>query len=98
MKKVILCLMPALLLTAAGAGLSWAKAQETCPVMGGTIDKSVYTDYNGMRIYFCCTACSEPFKKDPEKYMKKMEADGIVCEKAPVAKPVPEPVPAQKAE
>lgn len=98
MKQAILCLTAALLFATTGAGLSWAKAQEICPVMGGKINKSVYTDYNGKRIYFCCTACPEPFKKDPEKYIKKMEAEGVEFEKAPMAKPAPAPVPAQKAE
>ncbi|MBN2108920.1 MAG: YHS domain-containing protein [Deltaproteobacteria bacterium] len=79
-------------------GTAWAKPQENCPVMGGKINKSVYTDYNGKRIYFCCNACPEPFKKDPESYIKKMESAGVEFEKAPVAKPVPVPVPAQKAE
>lgn len=37
--------------------------------MGGKIDKSVYADYKGKRIYFCCAGCPETFLKDPEKYL-----------------------------
>jgi YHS domain-containing protein len=60
--------------------------QVNCPVMGGTIDKSVYTDYQGKRIYFCCSGCVEDFKKNPDKYLKKMEEQGVQLEKAPGAK------------
>ena len=47
--------------------------QEKCPVLGGNIDKKVYTDYKGRRVYFCCPACIENFEKNPEKYLKKLE-------------------------
>jgi YHS domain-containing protein len=58
------------------------KPQANCPVMGGAVDKSVYTDYKGKRVYFCCPGCKGPFMKDPDNYIKKMEADGVVLEKA----------------
>ena len=60
--------------------------QTTCPVMGGKIDKNVYADYQGKRIYFCCSGCPADFKKDPDKYMKKLEEQGVVLEKAPETK------------
>jgi YHS domain-containing protein len=59
------------------------KPQTECPVLGGKIDKSVYTDYQGKRIYFCCSACIDDFKKDPEKYLKKLEEQGVTLEKSP---------------
>ncbi len=49
--------------------------QETCPVMGGKIDKKIYTDYNGRRIYFCCESCKGAFAKEPEKYLKKLPGE-----------------------
>lgn len=55
--------------------------QKTCPVMGGAIDKSIYVDYKGQRVYFCCNGCPAQFKKDPEKYLKKLEATGEKPEK-----------------
>lgn len=61
------------------------KAQSTCPVMGGAINKAVYVDYEGKRIYFCCGGCPAEFKKDPAKYLKKMEKDGVTLDKAPEA-------------
>ncbi len=69
-----------LILAAPGA---WAKAQEVCPVMGGKINKDIYTDYQGMRVYFCCPVCVDMFKKDPESYLKKMKEAGVTPEKVP---------------
>jgi YHS domain-containing protein len=44
--------------------------QKTCPVMVGTpINKNIYTDYKGKRVYFCCPSCKTTFRKDPEKYI-----------------------------
>ncbi len=50
-------------------------AQKTCPVMGGKIVKTIYTDHNGRRIYFCCAGCEGTFKKDPAKYLAKVDAE-----------------------
>ena len=60
-----------------------AKAQTVCPVLGGNIDKNVYADYQGRRIYFCCKGCDAEFKKNPEKYMQKMKSEGVTPEKCP---------------
>ncbi|MFO7890047.1 MAG: YHS domain-containing protein [bacterium] len=57
--------------------------QENCPVMGNKINKEIYTDYQGKRVYFCCSGCVETFKKDPEKYMKKMKDAGVKLESVP---------------
>ena len=59
------------------------KPQTTRPIMGGRIDKKVFVDYEGKRIYFCCNMCPPEFMKDPAKHIKKMEEAGIVLEKAP---------------
>ncbi|VGO21448.1 efflux RND transporter periplasmic adaptor subunit [Pontiella sulfatireligans] len=57
------------------------KPQTHCPVMGGEINKEVFADHNGMRIYFCCAGCDSEFKADPEKYLMQMKAEGIEPEK-----------------
>lgn len=57
--------------------------QTKCPVLGGNVDKSIYADYKGYRYYFCCKGCDEEFKKNPEKYIEKMKAEGITPEKIP---------------
>jgi YHS domain-containing protein len=59
------------------------KPQTTCPVMGGAINKSIYADHDGKRVYFCCPGCDGTFKADPEKYIKKLEDAGVVLAKAP---------------
>jgi YHS domain-containing protein len=82
MKALIL----ALALAAFAAGTVWAadpKPQTVCPVLGGNVDKNVYADYKGKRIYFCCKGCDAEFKKDPEKYMKKLQEEGVTLEPSP---------------
>lgn len=66
------------------AGLALAGEPQTkCPVMNYGINKKLYADYNGKRVYFCCPSCPDEFKKDPEAYIKKMEEQGIELEKTP---------------
>jgi YHS domain-containing protein len=60
--------------------------QTTCPVMGGKIDKTSYVDVAGKRIYLCCAGCAGAVKADPEKYIKKLEGEGVTLDAAaPVA-------------
>jgi YHS domain-containing protein len=49
-------------------------AQTRCPVMGGPINESIYADYEGRRVYFCCEGCIAAFNKDPETYLAKLDA------------------------
>lgn len=46
--------------------------QTTCPVMGGTINRSIYTQYKGQKVYFCCAGCEERFLSSPETYVSKL--------------------------
>ena len=62
----------------AAEGAKGSKAQTTCPVMGGKIDKSHYVDHEGQRVYFCCPGCKDTFRADPAKYLKKIEDDGVI--------------------
>jgi YHS domain-containing protein len=59
------------------------KLQTTCPVMGRPIQKDVFVDHEGKRIYFCCPPCKDDFLKDPAKYLKKLEQMGQKPEDAP---------------
>ncbi|MCX5714899.1 MAG: YHS domain-containing protein [Candidatus Omnitrophica bacterium] len=48
-----------------------------CPVSGDKINedtKATY-EYNGKAYNLCCAACVDEFKKDPEKYAKKVEEE-----------------------
>jgi len=50
-----------------------AIAQTTCPVIDGNpIDKNVFTEYKGKKVYFCCQDCVAKFKAEPEKYAAKL--------------------------
>ena len=64
------------------------KPQTVCPVMGGKINKSLYVDYKGQRIYMCCKGCTAALKKDPVKYIKKIVARGETPAKLQTTCPV----------
>jgi hypothetical protein len=97
MKKLAATVLAGLLIT----GATWAEEgherhakdateakitpQTTCPVMGGKINKALYVDHDGKRIYVCCKGCIGAVQKDPEKYIKKLEADGVALDPAPKA-------------
>ncbi len=47
--------------------------QTTCPVMeGNPINKDIFVDYTGKRVYFCCKGCDKKFMENPEKYLDKL--------------------------
>lgn len=59
------------------------KMQTQCPMMGGPIDKNVYTDYKGKRIYFAGEMCRGMFLEDPQKHIDKMIKEGVSLEDSP---------------
>jgi YHS domain-containing protein len=61
-------------------GITVAKLQTDCPVMGGAINKSSYVDRNGKRIYLCCDGCKG---KVTDARIAELEAQGIVFESLP---------------
>jgi YHS domain-containing protein len=63
-----------------------AKPQSLCPVLAFPINKSLFVDYQGKRVYFCCDGCQKEFNQDPAGQIKKMEDQGVVLEKTPGAK------------
>lgn len=68
-------------------GVALEKAQTTCPVMkGNKINKKFLVDVEGKRIYVCCPGCFDPIKKEPAKYIKMLEDEGVVLPSAPVEK------------
>ena len=76
-----------LLLVMGGAPNAFAKPQEICPVMGGKIDKKVYADHAGERVYFCCAGCIGTFEAEPAKFIALAKKDGVELDKAPAADP-----------
>lgn len=53
-----------------------AAEQTKCPVMDGPINKNLYTEYKGKKVYFCCAGCKETFEKEPDKYIPKLPQFG----------------------
>ncbi|MHC4424593.1 MAG: YHS domain-containing protein [Planctomycetota bacterium] len=50
-----------------------AAEQTTCPIMvGNAIKKTLFTEYQGKKVYFCCPGCKPEFEKNPEKYIAKL--------------------------
>jgi YHS domain-containing protein len=49
-----------------------AVEQTICPVMGGPINKDIFVEYQGKKVYFCCEQCKADFEKNPEKYLAKL--------------------------
>ncbi|MDP3041530.1 MAG: YHS domain-containing protein [Candidatus Omnitrophota bacterium] len=48
-----------------------------CPVSGEKIDEKIKViyEYSGKVYNLCCASCIEEFKKDPQKYIKKVEQE-----------------------
>lgn len=64
---------PAEMVGAAKAIVAEAIEQKTCPIMAGNpIDKNLFTEYKGKKVYFCCPACKPKFEADPEKYIAQL--------------------------
>lgn len=61
--------------------------QTVCPVMGGKIDKKLFVDHAGKRIYACCEGCIPKIRKDPAKCIKQLEHAGVVLDRVPAATP-----------
>jgi YHS domain-containing protein len=55
------------------AQVAAATEQTTCPIMDGNkINKDIFVEYQGKKVYFCCAGCEKVFKEDPEKYIAKL--------------------------
>ena len=86
MKKTLVILA---LLASAAMVFAAGVPQTTCPVMKGSpVNKSLYVDADGYRIYVCCGGCVRAVQADPAKYIAQLQAEGVELEKAPEAAPV----------
>lgn len=81
-KKVFLMIAFSLLIIS--GGLLYGESRDAdkgnqtlCPVMENPVNKDIYSDFQGYRVFFCCEGCRAPFEKEPERYLKKMKAKGI---------------------
>ena len=85
MKKISTVIFASTFCLFLAVGTICVKPQETCPVMGGKVNKTLYSDHSGKRVYFCCAGCIAPFNKEPEKYIKQLEDAGVELDSVPVA-------------
>ncbi|MGM0443916.1 MAG: hypothetical protein ACQEQV_06990 [Fibrobacterota bacterium] len=63
--------------SSAPAGETADLAEQTvCPVMGNAVNKDLYVDYEGQRIYVCCQGCIKSVRENPEKYIEELRKKG----------------------
>lgn len=72
------------------AAAAAVQAQTNCPIMGGAINKKLFVEQDGVRIYVCCGGCIAPVKKDFAAIRAKLEKQGVTLE---TVKPAPEKKP-----
>ncbi len=68
----------------AGAPLALSKPpiaaqvrNEFCPVLPDEkIDSTIYSNYEGQRVYFCCTRCRRDFLRSPDLYLANLPQFG----------------------
>ena len=75
MKKLKLLVISAILLVLGSCATAKAYPLQTCIVTDnelGSMGDSISYNYNGQEVKFCCKPCIKKFKKDPEKYLKKL--------------------------
>jgi len=58
--------------TAASEQAAEVIEQKTCPIMGQPINKAVFVEHEGKKVYFCCKGCEDKFKANPELYVKDL--------------------------
>ena len=80
MKRIGVVLIAICFLLCAGSCMAKEEAaavdvgNKVCPVTGDNIKpkSNITYEYQGKIYHFCCPMCVPEFKKDPEKYIKKM--------------------------
>lgn len=69
--------------TGGTSGATEGKPQMSSPVSGKPIDKNVFVDYQGKRVYLASNDEKDTFMKDPDTYMRKLRDAGVKLENAP---------------
>ena len=59
------------------------KAQVTDAFSGKPINKNIYVDYEGKRIYFCCDDSRQSFNKNPDVFLRKFKEQGVILANTP---------------
>lgn len=58
------------------SGAKELQPQSTCPITGKPVDKNLYADYEGHRIYFSAKDCAATFAEFPDRWLYEMYAKG----------------------
>jgi len=68
-----------------------APTNPTCPVMvGEPVDPTIYVDYEGKRVWFCCDSCVDDFNDDPTAYLALLpQFGGTTSSAAPSPSGIP---------
>lgn len=64
-------------------GITVARLQTLCPVMNLPIDRALYHDHDGWRIYVCCPGCLGEVRARADEMIREHAAKGIVFERTP---------------
>jgi YHS domain-containing protein len=46
--------------------------QTTCPIMDAPVNKNIFVEYKGKKVYFCCPGCEDKFEANPQQYIAKL--------------------------
>lgn len=68
----------------AGTGNSAVKYQVTDAVSGKPVNRNIYADFGGKRIYFCCEESKQNFGSNPDLFLRNLKNQGITLEDSPV--------------
>ncbi len=52
------------------------KPQMTCPISGEPVQKDIFVDVKGFRVYLCCEKCKAAVEADPDAALAKIKANG----------------------
>ena len=55
-------------------------------ISGKPVNRMVYTDYDGERLYFCCDESKKAVQKNAQWYLQQIREKGIVLDRVPSRK------------
>ena len=64
-------------------GIQLYRLQTHCPIMDFPINRDLYHDHDGQRIYICCPGCMDEVKERADEIIAEQRAKGIVFEVTP---------------
>jgi YHS domain-containing protein len=58
------------------------KPQSVDVISGKPVNRSVFGDYNGQRVYFCCPESKKTFDANTQAYLEAIRKQGIILDRA----------------